>query len=469
MKLDRALIMVLSLLVYQSGCNTQKELVDEHNLLVLNDVTLIDGNANHPVEHSTIVIKDSTIIKVGKADQFRFPEDATIINLKNQYVVPGFIDTHMHIKGDESSLDEMMSTLLGFGITSFRSPGTVPTLANELQRRMENGLLSPGMQRADSSIDIEGTPFRSSIEVSSEEEIRKVVSSQISQGVDYIKLYMGTPMNLIAAAVSEAHSHNVKVLGHLKAASWTDASNAGIDGLVHCAGDGPIWELLDSTYQDRFQWDHWGDYMVAWSETAGDVDLYGSRMQRLVNALIENKVEVNPTMVNFECLYWGNDTSYLRRMEPKYAPEPLKKQWGVNWQQVNPFMAQWNLTNEEWAQLKIAFGFTKKMIRHFYEQGVLLTAGSDVDMPWVTPGISFHREMELLKSCGIPNMDVIKIATRNGAQALGILDQEGTIEAGKHANLVVLESDPLIDISNTRDIDLVIFYGKRYKPKDLLH
>jgi len=108
------------------------------------------------------------------------------------------------------------------------------------------------------------------------------------------------------------------------------------------------------------------------------------------------------------------------------------------------------------------------MIRHFHEHGVLITAGSDVAMPWITPGVSFHRELELLVSSGIPPLDVLTIGTRNGARALGISDEVGTVEAGKRADLLVLRADPLKDIRNTREIDLVIMNGHRYEPSALL-
>ncbi|MFQ5605625.1 MAG: amidohydrolase family protein [bacterium] len=82
--------------------------------------------------------------------------------------------------------------------------------------------------------------------------------------------------------------------------------------------------------------------------------------------------------------------------------------------------------------------------------------------------MSFHRELDLLVSTGIPPLDVLTIATNNGAWALGISDEIGTVEAGKRADLLVLRADPLKDIRNTREIDLVIMNGHRYQPSALL-
>jgi imidazolonepropionase-like amidohydrolase len=109
-----------------------------------------------------------------------------------------------------------------------------------------------------------------------------------------------------------------------------------------------------------------------------------------------------------------------------------------------------------------------RMIRVFHERGVLLTAGTDYMNPWMTPGVAFHRELELLVSAGIPPLDVLRIATRNGAEALGILQEAGTIEAGKRADLVVLTADPLAAIANTRKIERVFLRGRPFEPGQLL-
>lgn len=87
-------------------------------------------------------------------------------------------------------------------------------------------------------------------------------------------------------------------------------------------------------------------------------------------------------------------------------------------------------------------------------------AGSDIPNPYVIPGASIHDEMELLAEAGIPPLEVIKIATRNGAEGLGILQDVGTVEAGKRADLVILSADPAAAISNTRRIKQVILGGK---------
>ena len=114
---------------------------------------------------------------------------------------------------------------------------------------------------------------------------------------------------------------------------------------------------------------------------------------------------------------------------------------------------------ESMDEAKKVFRINQEIVKRLYDAGALLTTGTDFPVPWCTPGVALHHEMQLLHNSGIPAIDVITIATRNGAEALGILDEVGTIEAGKQADLVILRADPIKDISNTRKIEKVYLNG----------
>jgi imidazolonepropionase-like amidohydrolase len=87
-----------------------------------------------------------------------------------------------------------------------------------------------------------------------------------------------------------------------------------------------------------------------------------------------------------------------------------------------------------------------EILKRIHQAGILITTGSDHGNPWITSGVSLQREIWLLHKSGIPPIEVLKIATRNGAKALGILDEVGTIETGKRADMVILSADPTQDI-----------------------
>jgi imidazolonepropionase-like amidohydrolase len=107
-------------------------------------------------------------------------------------------------------------------------------------------------------------------------------------------------------------------------------------------------------------------------------------------------------------------------------------------------------------------------VKHLHDAGVVLTIGTDANNPWVVPGVSFHRELQLFADAGIPPAALLRMATRNGAEALGVGHETGTIEPGKRADLVLLRRDPLSNIVNTTSIEWVMQGGRRWEPAVLL-
>jgi imidazolonepropionase-like amidohydrolase len=119
------------------------------------------------------------------------------------------------------------------------------------------------------------------------------------------------------------------------------------------------------------------------------------------------------------------------------------------------------------ANAKRAFPVMQRAIGVLHQHGVRLTVGTDLENPWMTPGASYHRELELLAGAGISPLDVLTIATRNGAEALGMLNEAGTIAVGKRADLVVLGGDPVADIRNTRKVERVWLGTRELDPAAL--
>jgi imidazolonepropionase-like amidohydrolase len=191
------------------------------------------------------------------------------------------------------------------------------------------------------------------------------------------------------------------------------------------------------------------------------IDLDGPWFDELVQALSVNNVTVDPTLVILQTLAFGDDLSVLEKLEPQLAPSTIHDTWGENWQTGNPYALN---GPQQPTTGKALFPIAQEIVRRFHERGVRLAVGTDVGMPWITPGVSFHREMELLVESGIAPADVLVLATRNGAKTIRADDERGTIEPGKLADLIVLGKSPLEDIRNTRSIEAVYKGGKLFDP-----
>jgi imidazolonepropionase-like amidohydrolase len=147
------------------------------------------------------------------------------------------------------------------------------------------------------------------------------------------------------------------------------------------------------------------------------VDLNGPEINNMISALVNNDIPVDPTLDIYEIIV---KESQLQNLWPKVL----------------------------------------QLTKMLYDNEVTILSGTDIPNFDLVPGASLHHELELLVEAGIPPLEVIKIATRNGAQALGIEEDVGTVESGKQADMIILSDNPLDSINNTKKIEAVINNGK---------
>jgi imidazolonepropionase-like amidohydrolase len=444
-----------------------RELIAGSELTVLRGATLLDGTGGPPLANSVIVLQGKQVLRVGRAGDFRYARNVSIQELVGRYITPGFVDMHVHPRvGAEEAT---MRMLLAFGITTVRIPGvgfdSPDDLGLRLRTKISRGeLIGPRVFAGGKIIEGPRKTFANDVEVRSADEMRAEVRRQALLGVDLVKLYWSTPIEFIRAAVDEAHSHGIQVVGHLRATSWTQAAEAGIDGLVHSAADGASWELVPPERLATLQALRPREFYTRLAEL---IDLSSPRFDSLVAALVRHSVTVDPTLVIMQSLYYGDDVRILDRLEPRIAPPSVLATWGPGWQTANPVL-QRNQETRDLPYGKALFAKAVQTVHEFHRRGVRLAAGTDVGMPWITPGVSFHRELELLVQAGIPASDVLVIATRNGAAGLKAQDTFGTIAPGMSADLVILRSDPTKNIQNTRSIEAVYKEGRRFNPRTLM-
>ena len=406
--------------------------------LVLNGATLIDGNGGPPKADSVVVIGDSKkIIAITNQTNFRdslslFNDDSgsqitkRVLNLTEKYIVPGLFDMHAHIAGvrknsyDQATSENMLEMLLKYGITTVRNPGGPTNETVHLREEVLNGNLSgPEIFTAGRLLNTPEFPIPFvEKQVTTEEEVREEVRNQATAGVDYIKLYVGLKPDLVKAAVDEAHRQGIKVIGHLYLTSWTDAANLGIDFLTHGVPVSPF--LLPEDKQRIFNRTGGGPFDHSlWLDL---VDLDSIEIRNMIESLVQNQIPVDPTLNVYEAIF----------VRQSFADPQNEQRWSKVLQ------------------------LTKMM----HDRGVKILSGTDIPNFELVPGESLHHELELLVEAGINTSDVIKIATKNGAEALNLMNQTGTIEPGKQADILILSANPVEDIENTKRIEAVISNGR---------
>jgi imidazolonepropionase-like amidohydrolase len=409
-----------------TAMSNQTPTQNDAGVTILQGATLIDGTGDLPKPNATIVINGSRIAYLSSeaANNYdlNFSAAKNVINLTGKYIIPGLFDMHAHVANvrknsyNQNESEHMLLMLLTHGVTTIRNPGGPTEQSVALRENVSEGkIVGPQIFTAGQLLNTPQIPIPFvERQVQTEQDVRQEVRTQATAGVDYIKLYVGLTPELVQAAINEAHLNGIKVIGHLYLTSWTYAANHGIDALTHGVPVSPF--LLSKENQQKFleNGDHPFNHFL-WLDF---VDLNGPEIEEMIKALVSNNIPVDPTLDIYEAMI---------KDEPQY-------------QYLWPKILQ--------------------LTKMLYENGVTILSGTDIPNFELVPGASLHHELEILAEAGIPPLEVIKIATKNGAQALGIEEDIGTLEPGKQADMIVLSENPLDDISNTKKIEAVINNGQ---------
>lgn len=399
-------------------------------IFVLHGATLIDGTGSAPKSDSVVIINGNKIIAVTNQsenlDQYFNKLNGTqtgvrFLNLSGKYIMPGLFDMHAHVGGvlkdsyDRATSENMLAALLNHGITTIRNPGGPTNESVSLREDILRGKITgPEIFTAGRLLNTPELPIPFiEKQVTTEEEVIEEVRRQAASGVDFIKLYVGLNPELLKVAIDEAHHQGIKVIGHLYLTSWTEAANLGIDFLTHGVPVSPFLlsegkqRIFNLTGGDPFDHSLWLDL----------VDLSSQEISNMIDSLVRNQIPVDPTLNVYEAIL----------KQGTYDPQNQQR---------------WNKV------LQLA--------KIMHERGVQILSGTDIPNFELVPGKSLHHELELLAEAGIKPMDIIEIATINGAKALSIINHTGTIEPGKQADMLILSANPIEDIENIGKIDAVI-------------
>ena len=417
----------------------------DSSVLVIQGGTVIDGTGSPAVPDTTIVIEDGRIRQMGG----EAPAGAQVIDAGGKYVIPGLIDSHVHY-----DMPWLHRLYLANGVTSVRDlGGSIERLKTLRQEIAAGNILAPRMF-------ISGMPINpGSVKAMNLGSSREMAEMLVEAGVDGIKVTGYTPDEL-REIVEVAHAADLIVYGHTgpkrgnRGPGARLAIEAGLDGIEHALGvledsmerDVPVpddYDPFDRSHIFR----HWYGRMHA------VVNL--DTVQTIVQMMVDDETYFAPTLVNF-------DRNFVKRNTPEIEADPSLKY--IPEDEPNTFGRFSAADREEWRKtLELMLDATYR----FHQAGGLLIAGTDSPGA-ALPGWSLHQEMQFFVQAGISPMEALKTTTLNNAIVMNQNSELGTLEVGKYGDLVILDADPLQDISNTEKIHLVIKNGMVLDPATLL-
>jgi hypothetical protein len=412
--------------------------------LVFTHATVIDVMGAPAKPDLSIVIVDGRIITLGKTGKVRVPVDAEIIDATGKFLIPGLWDMHIHSGGYENG-KKYFPRLTANGITGVRDMGSPLDEILRLRREVEAGeIIGPHMIIAGPIVQ-GPLPFRMPlfISVNNKGEARQTVISLKERGVNFIKVQDALPRDLYFAIADEAKRQRIPFAGHVPPSiTAAEASNAGQQSIEHLGGRfyGVLLSCSDRESELTVKVREIVNNVMKSLNEGRDPDDSGIFRASLTKPLLESFNDRKAATLF--SMFLRNQTWQV----PTLVAQPLRAA-------INEGRA---LGEDDIRYGKKLLQKQLDLVRAMQRAGVKIMAGTD----FPPERSRLYEELSLLVEAGLTPMEALQSATRNPAAFLGRLDSLGTIERGKIADLVLLDANPLEDISNVQKINAVVLGGK---------
>ncbi len=422
--------------------------------LLVHNVTLIDGRGGPPVPDQSILMQDGFILAINP-DEHVVAERT--LNGMDKYLIPGLWDMHVHWQSAPGlDAEAMLPLFVANGVTGVRLMWGVPEQFDWRARISEGQLIGPRMIIASNIIDGGEKPYwPGSVGVTDPEEGRQAVRRYAAQGADFIKVYSQLSRESFFAIADEANRLGIPFAGHVASqVSVEEASDAGQRSIEHLDGLGLALSAERNSIEQAFV-QPGADFNALVQQL---IDTYDPDLAPALAArLVANDTWQSPTLTVLK------NMARVRTAADEYEDWLMYMPAGIRefWNPKNDFRMQ-GITEEGWVRMEARYQWAKRVVGDLHAEGVRFVAGTDVMNPYCFPGFSLHEELELLVESGWSPMDALLAATSHAAEYGGVDEFYGTIEAGKFADMVLLDANPLEDIRNTHRIDTVFANGKVY-------
>lgn len=453
--------------------------------VALREVTVVDVIDGSLRAEQTVLVVGNRITAVGPVDEISVPNDADVLDAAGGFLIPGLWDMHVHSVANVAldmavssvaAMDWHFPLFLAWGVTGVRNmnDGTGDLslkLTNSVKRRLATRELhGPRFFANGPSIDGDPPLGSNSAVVRTAEEARAAVNKLVDSGADFIKVYENLSREAYFAIMDQAQRRKIPVDGHVPfRVTPEEAADAGQRTFEHVLAMAAGCSVSAAAERERFArvlsplaGSPALEGLTPMTSFQHERALYDSRdpgaCAPTIEAYLRNAVADTPNVVAYRNVV-NAKAILLDESRIRHVPQVIRRNWEA--------MLDTQIYERMQSILRPLVPLYSENARLLNEAGVLLLAGTDVGIPALVPGISLHEELELLVEAGLTPRQALLTATINPARVLGQVDSLGSIEAGKLADLVLLEANPLADIRNTQRIRAVVADGRLYRRGDL--
>jgi imidazolonepropionase-like amidohydrolase len=438
------------------------------DVLAVTHVTVVDMTGAPPRADQTAIIEKQRIVALGPSDPAAIPRGAQILDAHGKFLIPGLVDMHIHLTAagePYGSRKFILPLLLANGITSVRDMGgyveSIFPLRTEIAegKRLGPQIITPGPY-------LDGNPpsFQPSLVVTNSAEANEDVRQLVARGVDFIKVQSILSPDAYFAIAQAAQQEHIVFAGHVPDRVTADeAADAGQHSIEH------LTNVLRGCAKDEAHLMHEQFYVASKKQTPAQSRTRESRWLRrlleeyspkkcaaLLTKFEEKDVWQTPTLIVLKNVAFPT-FEFLAGLDERarYIPAGTLENWeNFRSEQMKAMSPQDSQLHAQLLQKSML------IVGEMQKAGVKILAGTDSPAPYVFPGSSLHLELQLLVESGLTPMEALQAATSRPAEFLHATKDSGTVEAGKFADLLLLDANPLENIGNTCKIRAVILHGK---------
>jgi len=412
------------------------------NGLIIRNARLFDPRDLSVTAGTSVFVSGERIVRVGPDADVKPPANAEVIDAHGGFLMPGLWDNHQHFSDVAGALD------LANGITSARDMANdLDSFPQRVARFDDGSELGPRVLKAgiiDGTGELAGP---TKMRVDTAEEAIKDVDWYADHGYAQIKIYSSVKPELVPIIADRAHARGMRVSGHVPAfMSAKQFVENGADEIQHInfiVLNFLFPEVKETRNRDRF---------IKVAERARDFTPDKPEVRDFISFLKQHHTVLDPTMVAFEGLFCGDPTAItpgLEQIIPRFPP------------QVRRAMRSGALEapKDKEAAYRESFPAMLRLLKALHDGGVTIIPGTDA-----LAGYTLHHELELYVRAGIPSPEVLRMATLTSAEVMGVNKDRGAIAAGKLADMILVDGDPVKNIRDLDKITIVIKAGNVYDP-----
>ncbi|HEX5073799.1 MAG TPA: amidohydrolase family protein [Gemmatimonadaceae bacterium] len=380
--------------------------------LALVGATLVDATGSPAVPNATVVVDHGRIVAAGPSASTPVPAGARRIDVAGKTIIPGLWDSHAHLHQIE-----WIPTYIAAGVTTVRDMGSEWPLLVAMRKAIRAGTVTGPNLFFAGLIDGPGLQGFGEFSAGTPEEGRALVRRYHQLGFEMIKIYMALAPEVTAAICDEAHKQGMRCTGHVpNSMDLHEAIDAGMDQIAHFPVRGDL-----TTDDGKKQIAHFLAKKTVFDPTASWGEIGGKSAQ-------EPMENIQPVL--------------------QHLPRPL----------LQEHVASLGQSPSDTATSHARLARMLANIKAAHDAGVPIIAGTDEGIP----AYSVYRELELYVKAGFTPMDALRSATAVAAQAMRVDKDMGTVETGKRADLLILDANPLENISNVRTVRFVMKDGRMF-------